>query len=265
MYERILVVKLSAIGDIIHTLPAVAALRRAYPKAWLAWVDIYYNVEIHGETQQKPRDRWRAHLPKVRFADENKLRNAFLWSEIRTPDKAGVFSLFGTEYQVSATLARTSIEARYDPENLAEIEIWHDRKRVERVKPFAVRRHRRAHVETPSPPLPASATPTGSWLGKLVADRRDKHFVEPTPQMLAEAEAQRRAEADVAVFDVLAERLDPAVIDAPTIRAFLARFGPWDAERVAVLLDQILTHQPRDLHAQVYLDLLHTHLKGPTP
>jgi heptosyltransferase-1 len=38
VYERILIVKLSAIGDIIHTLPAVAALRRAYPEAWLAWM-----------------------------------------------------------------------------------------------------------------------------------------------------------------------------------------------------------------------------------
>jgi lipopolysaccharide heptosyltransferase I len=38
VYERILIVKLSAIGDIIHTLPAVAALRRAYPEAWLAWI-----------------------------------------------------------------------------------------------------------------------------------------------------------------------------------------------------------------------------------
>src|ERR671918_2257094 len=37
-YERILIVKLSAIGDIIHTLPAVAALRQAYPEAWLAWI-----------------------------------------------------------------------------------------------------------------------------------------------------------------------------------------------------------------------------------
>jgi heptosyltransferase I len=36
--ERILIVKLSAIGDIIHTLPAVAALRRTYPEAWLAWI-----------------------------------------------------------------------------------------------------------------------------------------------------------------------------------------------------------------------------------
>jgi lipopolysaccharide heptosyltransferase I len=38
VYERILIVKLSAIGDIIHTLPAVAALRQAYPEAWLAWI-----------------------------------------------------------------------------------------------------------------------------------------------------------------------------------------------------------------------------------
>ncbi len=38
VYERILIVKLSAIGDIIHTLPAAAALRRAYPEAWLAWM-----------------------------------------------------------------------------------------------------------------------------------------------------------------------------------------------------------------------------------
>jgi heptosyltransferase-1 len=37
-FERILIVKLSAIGDILHTLPAAAALRRAYPKSWLAWL-----------------------------------------------------------------------------------------------------------------------------------------------------------------------------------------------------------------------------------
>jgi heptosyltransferase I len=37
-FERILIVKLGAIGDILQTLPAVAALRRAYPKAWLAWI-----------------------------------------------------------------------------------------------------------------------------------------------------------------------------------------------------------------------------------
>jgi lipopolysaccharide heptosyltransferase I len=35
---RILIVKLGSIGDIIHTLPAVAAIRKAVPRAEISWV-----------------------------------------------------------------------------------------------------------------------------------------------------------------------------------------------------------------------------------
>ncbi|MBE0558547.1 MAG: lipopolysaccharide heptosyltransferase I, partial [Proteobacteria bacterium] len=35
---NILIVKLSAIGDVIHTLPALSALRRLYPGADITWV-----------------------------------------------------------------------------------------------------------------------------------------------------------------------------------------------------------------------------------
>jgi len=35
---NILIVKLSAIGDVIHTLPSLAALRRCYPQANISWV-----------------------------------------------------------------------------------------------------------------------------------------------------------------------------------------------------------------------------------
>src|SRR5215203_6845608 len=35
---RILIVRLSAIGDVIHGLPVLNALRSAYPKAHLGWV-----------------------------------------------------------------------------------------------------------------------------------------------------------------------------------------------------------------------------------
>ena len=62
----------------------------AVNEAWLAWSDGVYNVTSHGETGEKPRDRWRKRLDTVRFAEEDKLRNAFLWTETRTPDKAGV-------------------------------------------------------------------------------------------------------------------------------------------------------------------------------
>ena len=37
-FQSLLVVRLSAMGDIIHTLPAVAALREAFPHATLGWL-----------------------------------------------------------------------------------------------------------------------------------------------------------------------------------------------------------------------------------
>lgn len=37
-FDRILIVRLGAMGDIIHTLPAVAALREAFPHAKLGWI-----------------------------------------------------------------------------------------------------------------------------------------------------------------------------------------------------------------------------------
>ena len=43
---RILIVKLSSIGDIIHTLPAVAAVRRALPEADISWVVEERSAEI---------------------------------------------------------------------------------------------------------------------------------------------------------------------------------------------------------------------------
>lgn len=37
-FDRLLIVRLSAMGDIIHTLPAAAALRQAFPHATLGWL-----------------------------------------------------------------------------------------------------------------------------------------------------------------------------------------------------------------------------------
>ncbi|HZJ14224.1 MAG TPA: hypothetical protein VFD27_04195, partial [Chthoniobacteraceae bacterium] len=36
--ERLLIVRLSAMGDIIHALPAVTALRNAFPSATIGWL-----------------------------------------------------------------------------------------------------------------------------------------------------------------------------------------------------------------------------------
>src|SRR5574340_291785 len=35
--SRLLLIKLSSIGDVVHALPVAAALRRRFPRAYLAW------------------------------------------------------------------------------------------------------------------------------------------------------------------------------------------------------------------------------------
>ena len=35
---RILIVRLGSIGDIVHTLPSLAVIRRAHPEAEISWV-----------------------------------------------------------------------------------------------------------------------------------------------------------------------------------------------------------------------------------
>ena len=37
-YKNILIIKMSSLGDVLHTLPAVAALRKGFPKARLTWL-----------------------------------------------------------------------------------------------------------------------------------------------------------------------------------------------------------------------------------
>ena len=71
---NILIVKLSAIGDVIHTLPSLAALRRLYPDAHITWVveeaaaDIVLNHPQLDRVLIFRRKSWIAFLKKGKFA-----------------------------------------------------------------------------------------------------------------------------------------------------------------------------------------------------
>ena len=264
--------KIEALNRLIRSafIAEVAASRistlDALNEAFLAWADTYYNRKVHTETGERPLDRWRADLDKVANADEEKLRQAFLWRERRTPDKAGIFSLFGTRYQVDSSLARRRVEIRYDPEVLDELEVWHRGRFCERVRPFEVRRHRRPKAKVAEPcPADADAPPVADWLGELVATRRAEAFCEPDPRELASLARQAREAQDQAVVDLLIERLDPAVIDVAAARGYLDRYGPFDPERAEQTLDHLLCQLPADQHIQLYLDAIRDDHTGDQP
>ena len=241
----------------------------ALNEAFVAWVDRDYNRRIHSETGQTPRDRWRADIERVKWEDEEKLRLAFLWKEIRTPDKSGVLSLFGTEYQVGPGLGRRRVELRYDPEMLDLIEVWHQGKFVERVRPFQVQTHRRpkpAPASVDEVPDEQAAAPVADYLGHLVAAQRAEGRIEPTPKALAAAARAKRAAADEAVVELLAERLEPAVIDEPVIRDFCQRLGPFDVDECEQAIAPLLARDLTDQHISIYLDAIERHHhKGQQP
>ena len=234
----------------------------ALNEAFVAWSDYEYNRKVHSETGQAPRERWRAGIEQVCYADEEKLRLAFLWREDRTPDKAGVFSLFGTKYQVGPELARRRIEVRYDPEALDEIEVYFKGRFAERTRPHEVQPERRPRQ--PESSLP-EAQPGADWLQHLLEQRRREGFVEPSPRQVKDAAQQRRSDADEAVVALFLDRLEPAAVSEAAIRSYLEQYGPFEPERACAVLDRLLESSPADLHVEVYLDAIRKQLNGDTP
>ena len=222
-------------------------------EAFCAWSDLHYNRKPHGETGEPPVERFRTALEQLHYADDEALRQAFLWREDRTSDKAGVFSLFGLRYQVSAALARKRVQLRYDPEELNPLEVWHNGRFVERARPFEVRRHRRP--KTIEPPAPLVGPPAVDWLGHLVEARRST-FLKPATRQLADTARLRRSQADQAICDLLEQHLEPAVFDETIARAYLERFGPFDPEQARDTLVELVRDGRSDHHITLYLDAI---------
>jgi transposase InsO family protein len=211
----------------------------ALNEAFVAWMDLEYNRRVHTETGQTPDARFREGIDHLDYIDEQQLNRAFRWHEQRTADKTGLFSLFGTRYQVGPELSRRRFDIYYDPEALDEVEVHHDGQFIERCRPFAVSQHRRPKPVSSEPEAPAAdaPAPTADWLGHLRQRRRDEAFVAPAAPPDSKPNQRQHDDALVAL---LQRRLSPDVFDAPAARDFLRRYGPFDSSAAETALDDIL-------------------------
>lgn len=81
--ERILIVRLGAMGDVLHGLPAAAALRRAHPSAHIGWAIEPRWAELlcaPGETRNAPRSPLKPLVDVVYEVDTRALRSASWWA-----------------------------------------------------------------------------------------------------------------------------------------------------------------------------------------
>ncbi len=86
---NILIVKLSAIGDVIHTLPSLSAIRRLYPQAHITWVveqaasDLVMNHPLLDRTLVLSRKSWMADIRNGRIHSARQGFSTFI-AELRS-------------------------------------------------------------------------------------------------------------------------------------------------------------------------------------
>jgi len=111
---------------------------------------------VHAETGQAPIDRFCADGPH-RQADPSLIREAFRWSVTRRVTRVATVPLDGNSYSVDPALAGRRVELRYDPEDLAVIEVFLDGRPAGAAVPFIIGRH--VHKAVAPPPIPAREKP----------------------------------------------------------------------------------------------------------
>jgi heptosyltransferase I len=118
--ERLLVVRLSAMGDVIHALPAAGALRQAYPNAMIGWLIEERWAELlcaAGSPRRGPRSQLRPLVDWVHTVDLKSWRRSLftagtaqqiakVWNDVRSVRYDAAVDLQGAVR--SAVLARWS-------------------------------------------------------------------------------------------------------------------------------------------------------------
>jgi heptosyltransferase I len=116
--QRLLIVRLGSMGDIIHTLPAATALRRAFPEASLGWVVEERWAELLctlAEPRSGPRSPRRPLVDRVHTLNTKAWRKSLLSTQTWEQVAAGLSELRAQHYQVAVDFqgaVRSALVAR---------------------------------------------------------------------------------------------------------------------------------------------------------
>ena len=139
----------------------IATLDELNQSFW-AWLELIYHKAVHSETGQAPIERYQQGIQDVRPADHDQLVQAFRWRETRKVHKDGRIELQGNSYQVDASFIGRTLELRFDPFDLSNLELWFEGRRIGQARATLQNRQRHIQVERLftqpiPPPKPASS------------------------------------------------------------------------------------------------------------
>jgi len=139
----------------------------------LAWLEVVYHRKLHTETGQAPLERYRQDpAPATRPVDPTTLRQAFLHRDQRKVTKTATISFQGNRYRLPDYLRGQSIELRYDPFDLSQLELWLHDTFLEMAQPDHLVNP--IHPDVTPDPRPASP-PADTGLDYLALLRTEHH------------------------------------------------------------------------------------------
>lgn len=118
-FERLLIVRLGSMGDIIHTLPAAIAVRQAFPDATLGWIVEERWAELlcaAFEPRSGPRSPRRPIADKIHTVDTKQWRSSLLSLQTWERMAAALSELRAPQYQIAIDFqgaVRSAILARW--------------------------------------------------------------------------------------------------------------------------------------------------------
>jgi putative transposase len=146
---------------------------RQLNESLLAWIEVVYHTNLHAETGQAPLERFRQDpAPTTRPADPEELRQAFLHRDQRKVTKTATFSFHHNRYRVPAYLRGQTIELRYDPFDLTQIELWFNDAFLQLAEPDRI--VTTMHPDVTPDPVPSSEPDSGLDYLALLRQERER-------------------------------------------------------------------------------------------
>lgn len=100
--ERILIVRLGAMGDILHAMPAVYLLRSVYPKAQIGWVvELRWSELLRTKSDAEPRSKDQPLVDFVHMVDTRKWRKNLLAVDTRRQASAALREVREKRYDIA--------------------------------------------------------------------------------------------------------------------------------------------------------------------
>jgi putative transposase len=142
-------------------------------RLFTAWVETVYHGRVHASTGVAPLHRWQAGITHpVPTPTPAQLREAFLWSALRTVAKTATVSLHNNIYQVDPVLVGRKVELVFDPFDLADVDVRYRGRSYGLAVAFRIGRH--AHPKArPEQVEPTAPAPTGIDYLRLVDTAHD--------------------------------------------------------------------------------------------